>query len=302
MPKEPARTSQRSRPRAGKALAVPEAADLAAAIGRRAPRMADDLVAFLAAAGLDARVIRRVLRDAAGRVTSRSTGRTVDTADIWTQVSDAVAMWFRDARYVDDDGRALAIAERGPPPSVDHLLTTCVEPRLRERARRLLRDHADVDRRGRWTYTLPEAALRLRDDAIAERLQLAVARLYDNFLFNSRFVAEPQRKNFDRVAAVSAFPVSMLPALRRRMQRQLALAVYDADAWLMKQQRARSHGKVCDAGVGVYLFTGKPRTRPSGARGPAKKDARQVPTTRRKRAARASRTARGRRRSGDSGE
>jgi hypothetical protein len=235
--------------------------------------MADDLAAFLASAGLEPREIRRAFEHAADRASLRAKGRSVATADVWTQLSDAVAMWFRDARYVDDEGRGLPLQERGEAPSVEHLLATCVEPPLRARARTLLKEHVDVDSHGRWIYALPEGALRLRDDAIAERLQLAVARMYDNFLFNSRFIAEPERKNFDRVAAVSAFPVSMLPALRRRMQRQLALAVYDADEWLTNQQRASRAGKVCDAGVGVYLFTGHPRARSTGKTSKSKKQA-----------------------------
>lgn len=244
--------------------------------------MAEDLAAFLAAAGLDPATIRRAFTVAAGRATSRPDGRALAAADVWTQLSDAVAMWFRDSRYVDDDGKALPLSEHGEAPSVDHLLSTCVEAQLRNRARSLLKQHVDIDAQGRWIYALPEGALRLRDDAIAERLQLAVARMYHNFLFNSRFVAEPEHKNFDRVAAVHAFPVSKLPALRRRMQRQLALAVYDADNYLTKQQRTRRTGDVCDAGVGVYLFTGAPRprsvTKPSPTR--SKTPARASGTTR----------------------
>lgn len=239
--------------------------------------MAGDLATFLTAAGLDPRAIRRAFDQAARREARRSKGHAVATADVWTQVSDAVGMWFRDARYVDDEGRAIPVPEHGDPPSVDHLLATCIEPGLRSRARTLLKEHVDIDDEGRWRYALPEGALRLRDDAIAERLQLAIARMYDNFLFNSRFVAAPERKNFDRVAAVSAFPVSMLPALRRRMQRQLALAVYEADAWLIKQQGVRRSGKVCDAGVGVYLFTGPPRPRSSTSGRARKKPANAAP-------------------------
>jgi hypothetical protein len=186
-------------------------------------------------------------------------------------------MWFSDARYVDDEGRAIPVPEHGDPPSVDHLLATCIEPGLRSRARTLLKEHVDIDDHCRWRYAMPEGALRLRDDAFAERLQLAIARMYDNFLFNSRFVAAPERKNFDRGAAVSAFPVSMLPALRRCMQRQLALAVYEADAWLIKQQGVRRSGKVCDAGVGVYLFTGPPRPRSSTSGRARKKPANAAP-------------------------
>lgn len=298
MSKKSTRTSPRKRARAAKALAVPSSSDLAAAVARRAMHMAEDLAAFLAAAGLDTQGIRQAFTRAADRAASRVDGRPVATADVWTQLSDAVAMWFRDARYVDDEGRAVPLSESGEAPSVDHLLTVCVEPALRDRARSLLKQHVDIDPQSRWTYALPEGALRLRDDAIAERLQLAVARMYDNFLFNSGFVAEPEHKNFDRVAAVHAFPVSELPALRRRMRRQLALAVYDADEYLTKQQRTRRTGDVCDAGVGVYLFTGPPRPRSTAkpTKAGTKNEARTLASPRRKEAERSSAPLRGRRR------
>jgi hypothetical protein len=270
---------------------------LTAAVARRAGALADVLAGFLLAAGVAPRSVQKALRDAAARVTARrDTRRVTPTASIWTQLSDAVALWFRDPRYVDEHGRALPIPEHGPAPSVDHLLASCVDTPLQPRARELLREHVEIDRHGLWRYVLTEGALRLRDDAIVERLELGLSRMCDNFLFNSTFVAEPEQKNCDRVAAVDAFPVEMLPAFRRRMQRDLALSVYDANDWMTKQQRTHTRGQVCEAGVGVYVFTGPPRDRretddggsaPKRATGTRRRTTRPgVPKRRRKRGSR----------------
>lgn len=262
--------ARKSRKPGDSVVAVPTKAEIGRAVAMRAPSIIDLVKTFLVSAGMSEAGVLEQLRASADRPADGKLSAEVREARVWTQLSDAVALWHRDERYMDERGHVLAIAEEGPAPSVDHLLESCVDPELRQHARALLKEYVEVDDAGLWWYGLQDGALRLQGDAVVERLYLAIARTLSSFLFNASFAAPAEQKNFDRVAAVSTFPVRMLPALRRRMHQRLAMVIRDVDNWLTQQAPA-SDEPVCEVAVGAYVFTGDARPRPrSRGRGTSK--------------------------------
>lgn len=251
---------RKSRRRGASVVSVPSKAEIARAVSSRAPSMLALVKSFLVSAGMTESDVNEELRAAATRPAAAKLNAEIDEALVWTQLSDAVALWYLDERYLDERGRAVAIPEDGPAPSVAHLLESCVDGELRQRARALLKEHVNINDAGLWLYALEDGALRLQGDAVVERLYLAIARTLASFLFNASFTAPADRKNFDRVSAVSEFPVRMLPALRRRMHQRLAIVIRDVDNWITRQSPTQDE-PVCEVAVGAYVFTGDARPR-----------------------------------------
>lgn len=236
--------------------------NLANAVGASAQALAETFAAFLVQAGLDPARVADVLRSVAADVTQRELMIDSAVPQAWSQLSDAVGAWWRDAEYLDVNGNPHALPEFGPAPSVEALLRKWVDPSLRARAKELLR-HGGVTIRqdGRWIYE-EIGFLRVDGDEAVQRLHMALSGMLTTFVDNQiRRRDPPVLKNFDRSAHVSRFPVSMIPELRARAYGRIPILLHDLDQWMTKVADDHADGPIATVGITVFVHTAPPRPR-----------------------------------------
>jgi hypothetical protein len=239
--------------------------ELAAAVQAAAASLTEIIGAFCVQAGMTKEQVSATLRATSDAVLMRDLSIEAAAERVWYAASDAVAHWWRDPKYLDDDGNPRDLPDRGPAPSLASLLTETVAPELHEQARAMLRQSAAVEERGIWRYCHEDDGfLRLGADHGADRLLMCVSGLCKNYLDNAvRRRDLPTTKNFDRTALVRSYPVALLPDLQRKLSKRLHLDLKAADAVLAAGEQEMDRGAVATVGVTMFMHTSAPRPRSS---------------------------------------
>jgi hypothetical protein len=235
---------------------------LKAATAASAATLGEILGAFLIRAGMSRDDVSDVFHALAQATLRRELQLEPEPPPDWSQVSDAVTHWWRNPLYLDENGRPRQLPERGPAPSIEHLLNLTVDPDLHERAKELLRQSGVAVRRGRWHFEDDHAQFALTVDQAIDRLKIAMSGMFANALENLvRRRLPTSSKNIDRTALVASYPVELIPELRAHLRQRLQLMLEDADGWLTNMARQRSGGPVALVGVTAFVHTGSQRTR-----------------------------------------
>lgn len=229
---------------------------LAAAVGNSAVAMAETLAAFFLAAGVSRDEVAAVFRAVGAGVTEREMQFFTAPSPAWSQLSTAVATWWRDPAYLDDEGRPQALQEHGPAPSVDALLRSCVDAPLRTEAKELLRRSVATVVDGQWTCEEERGFLAVSGNDAVQRLMVAWSGMLATFVDNQiRRRDPPMLKNFDCMAHVPDFPARMIPELRAKIGKRLQMVLHDIDTWMTNAAEARDGGPVAMVGVTAFLHT-----------------------------------------------
>lgn len=236
-----------------------EQQELSDAVRARADALVDVLCAFFVQAGLSSSEIAGVLNESATRVRRQTPTLSVPPWNAWIELGEAVADWWRDARYVDDEGRPHALAEYGPAPSIEALLLSRIGADDVAGAKDMLRRCVNIDADGRWQFAHDGPALALRGEYGIQRLQVLLAGLLRTFLENNAPGPRDIHKNFEKSAASLTFPKAMLPAFRVRMKNSLDVVIEDVDAWISRHSAQCSGSEepeaVCTVGVEIFAYT-----------------------------------------------
>lgn len=243
--------------------------ELAAAVQAAASALAEIIGAFCVQGGMSKEQVAATLRATSDAVLARDLSIDAAAERAWCAASDAVAHWWRDPRYLDDDGNPRDLPDVGPEPSMASLLAETVAPELRDQAKRIIRQSAAVEEDGTWRYCHEdEGFVRLGADTGVDRLLMCVSGLCKNYLDNAvRRRDLPGTKNFDRTALVRSFPVSLLPELQQKLSKLLQLDLKAADAVLTAGEQEEDTGPVATVGVTMFMHNSPPRAR--GVRGRA---------------------------------
>lgn len=245
-------------------MVVPEDATravLAASVTAYADELAESIGGFFVAAGVDPDVGAAALERAAMRVRTGEASLQANEREPWIQLSDAIALWWRDAEYVADDGRPRPLPDTGPAPSLEALFERTVDAPLRARARDLLRRRAARERNGVWYYTDDQGTLRLGRKEGVHRLLTGLTGLLRTYLHNqTRGVQPPHLQNFDRTSHVSDFPESALPELRLKLYKHMQVVLEEFDEWMTKMARRHRGGPVVRVCISAFMHAGSPRS------------------------------------------
>jgi hypothetical protein len=233
---------------------------LAASVTSYADELAESIGGFFVAAGVDPAVGAAALERAAKRVRTGEASLQANEREPWIQLSDAIAMWWRDAEYVTDEGRPRPLPDTGPAPSLEALFERTVDAPLRSRARDLLRRRAAVERDGVWEYTDDQGTLRLGRKEGVHRLLTGLTGLLRTYLHNQTHgVQPPHLQNFDRTSHVSDFPESALPELRLKLYKRMQVVLEEFDEWMTKMARRHHGGPVVRVSIAAFMHAGSPR-------------------------------------------
>lgn len=218
-----------------------------------AGRFVDLLSAFFLQTGFTRAEAREVLKAAAERVADVDPEITVDGPELWRQVGEAIAYWWRDLKYLDNAGRPIPLKESGDAPSVDALLARFVEPALRAQAKEMIRRTISVRRDGRWVLIAGPQVLRITGQQSVDRLRVMISGLLRTFVLNMGDQDPATGKNCDLVASVGSYPVAKMKALRRRMHEVLSSMAGDVDATLTRGAE-QPRGQTREVGVAFVLY------------------------------------------------
>lgn len=233
---------------------------LAASVTAYADELAESIGGFFVAAGVDPAVGAAALERAAKRVRTGEASLQANEREPWIQLSDAIAMWWRDADYVADDGRPRPLPDTGPAPSLEALFERTVDAPLRAQARDLLRRRAAKERNGVWHYTDDQGTLRLGRKEGVHRLLTGLTGMLRTYLHNqTRGVQPPHLQNFDRTSHVSDFPEAALPELRLKLYKHMQVALEEFDDWMTKMARRHRGGPVVRVSISAFMHAGVPR-------------------------------------------
>lgn len=234
---------------------------LAASVSAYADELAEAIGGFFVGAGVDPAVGAAALERAAKRVRMGEASLQANEREPWIQLSDAISIWWRDAEYVNDDGRPRPLPDTGPAPSLEALFERTVDAPLRGKARELLRRRATVERDGVWHYTDDQGTLRLGRKEGVHRLLTGLTGMLRTYLHNQTHGVQPPRlQNFDRTSHVSDFPESALPELRLKLYRQMQVVLEEFDEWMTKIARRHRGGPVVRVSISAFMHAGSPRT------------------------------------------
>jgi hypothetical protein len=237
--------------------------ELVTAVQAAASALTEIIGAFCVQAGMSKDQVADVLRAMSEAVRSRELSIEADSERAWCAASDAVAHWWRDPQYLDEDGNPRDLPDSGPTPSMASLLAETVAPELHEQTKAVLRRAAAVEDGGTWRYCHEdEGFVRLGADHGVDRLLMCVSGLCKNYLDNAvRRRDLPSTKNFDRTALVRSYPVSLLPDLQAKLSKRLQLDLKAADELLSAGERHGDDGAVATVGVTMFLHAASPRPR-----------------------------------------
>jgi hypothetical protein len=232
--------------------------------------MAETLAAFFLMSGMTKEKTSSVLRAIAAATFERELRLESDFSVMGSQLSNAVAAWWRDPTYLNEAGEPADLPEKGPAPSVDALLESHVDSHLRVQAKELLRRTTAQVEDGKWRMEENRGFLRVSDHEAVQQLHLQWSGLLSTFFENQVRRREPAKlKNFDSMAYAQDFPVSMIPALRAKIAKRFPVVMHDIDALLTSGAASDQDGPVATVAVTVFMQTSQPRSRGEGLHGKA---------------------------------
>lgn len=239
--------------------------ELAAAVQAAASALTEIIGAFCVQGGMTKEQVAATLRATGESVLARDLSIDAAAERAWCAASDAVAHWWRDPRYLDEDGNPRDLPDAGAAPSMASLLAETVAPELHEQAKSVLRQSAAVEEHGTWRYCHEdEGFVRLGADHGVDRLLMCVSGLCKNYLDNAvRRRDLPGTKNFDRTALVRSYPVALLPDLQKKLAKRLQLDLKATDGVLTAGEQEAGDGPVATVGVTMFMHASPPRPRSS---------------------------------------
>jgi hypothetical protein len=245
---------------------------LANAVRAAAAALGEMVGAFCRQAGMSKDEVATVFARLRDETLVRELNIEPDSKAVWRQTADAVTLWWRDARYLDDEALPRPLPETGPAPSIESLLAATVTPEQREEAKALLRRTCVMGEDGMWRYCEEDSGLlRLSPDHGIDRLMLCMSGMLKTQLDNALRRRDLQvTKNFDQTALVQEFPVELVPELRKRLMQRLTVELHSVDEVLTAGERRKSDGPVAMVGVTMFMHVSgpKPRSRRGSAAEP----------------------------------
>lgn len=237
---------------------------LAASVATYANELAEAIGGFFVGAGVDPEIGAAALERAARRVRSGEASLQANEQEPWIQLSDAIVTWWRDAEYVDENGKPRPLPDRGPAPSLEALFEQTIDAPLREGARELLARRAAALRDGVWHYTDTQSALRLGREEGVHRLHTGLTGWLRTYLHNQTRVTEPpELRNFDGASHVSDFPEAALPELRVKLYKRMQIVLEEFDSWMTTMAQRYRGGPVTRVCVAAFMHASPPRPRNS---------------------------------------
>lgn len=231
-------------------------ARLAASVTAFANEFAEVVGGFFLSAGVSGEVGAAALERAAARVRSGEASLDVEEDEPWVQLTDAIALWWRDPDYVNEDGSPRPLPDTGPAPSLEALFERTVDRAVRPRARVLLRQRAALEQDGLWHYLEDQNVLRLGGEEGAHRLVSGIAGWMRTYVENQLLVEEPPHlRKFDAAAHVSNFPVAVMPELCAKLYKRVPPLLQEFDALMTSTAQRGDPGPMARVSIVTFMHT-----------------------------------------------
>lgn len=237
---------------------------LAGTVAACADQFAELIAGLFAESGMSRDAGAQALERAAARLRAGAAALPATTEYPWVQLGDALALWWRDEAYLDDQGRPRALPTHGPAPSLDELFSRTIDPRLWPAARQLLARTAAREHDGMWTVVQDSSVLHLDGHESAQRILFYLTGGLNSWVDNLVRQHEHKRsKNVDRGSVCAAFPQALLPELRSKLHKRMTTIMGEIDAWLTYQSQNHKEGPVVLVGLDFMMHASPPRPRPA---------------------------------------
>lgn len=176
-------------------------------------------------------------------------------------LGSALALWFRDSRFLDQSGLPRPLRAYGRSPSVESLLRTAeIRRNTKESVRFLLESGLVVkSRNGKCIPTNRSARIPKTDAYFVEHIAQGVMKLVQTAHFNFT-PAGMQQPLLQRAASIRRLPRKHKAAFREYVNQQGNAFITNIDDWLEaramreKQSAASSKSKSSATSAGVYAF------------------------------------------------
>lgn len=174
-------------------------------------------------------------------------------------LSHVIARWHADERYVDPEGKPVALPLDGPVPSLKELISRVLPSVDPAQAVQWLIELQGIRRQGkRFLPTEKYLAFNRLPVAAWEHGLMAVLGMLRTVEHNVS--APPRRRHLERMAINPSFPVRALPKFHRELRRQAQEILWRFDADMGREEIRRQGEPVTRLCVGVYAFEDPPVT------------------------------------------